>query len=642
MASQAPGTFLSANPGFSNLAIANADPANWTWDDPERGRWEKGGVVWQRFANKWRNAEGFDRENPSGTMVDGLDLPASQDHSLMIRNCYVEAEKLVWKNAVSLPDTGVIITGQPGIGKTLFIWYLLLRLLRMGQVILLHVADEDVLFYTDGVYCPSQDVKGSHLPSPVAGSLIWSLFDLGPEERVPAFVIHPRCFPVQGPSPNLSLYNWWKQRGPDYTVFPLWTLKELEIVARHSPKFGLFSEQLDNVIQMDNWKDSDFLSTVSNPGLVGFLQEIFPKRGLPKSFEDAFDILLNGLISRFGVIPQQVFRAMFGNFNRVAETHDSALTISFDELQKAADDLSRGDPFADVKGPSYRLISLNNVGSLESKVLQIEFLSPVVSEKFSKRLWDESRVKACSMIKHFLTMPQTRGLAGSMFEPYAHRCIADPDETDGTWALRLMSSGNDPNSFVLNDPESSETVPGFPKTKRQLLSFQLGDLLAFDDKYYIPTIINHPLFDSFAQHLWLLQMTTSSSHKGSPKGYLVAEDIIGQIQRQREPGQPSQAEKPDLKGKGKAVEPLSVEVNYVLVRPAGEKEHKWSLPKGWDQERNVYLLELPLDHDINKVQKADKKKRKRQHPRPDQSGRRGKEGINFCNYQYKAVSEVEE
>ena len=43
-------------------------------------------------------------------------LVCRQDYSLMIRNCYVEAEKLVWKNAVRLPKTGVIITGQPGIG----------------------------------------------------------------------------------------------------------------------------------------------------------------------------------------------------------------------------------------------------------------------------------------------------------------------------------------------------------------------------------------------------------------------------------------------------------------------------------------------------------------------------------------------
>ncbi|KAF8310246.1 hypothetical protein F5887DRAFT_581389 [Amanita rubescens] len=65
---------------------------------------------------------------------------------------------------------------------------------------------------------------------------------------------------------------------------------------------------------------------------------------------------------------------------------------------------------------------------------------------------------------------------------------------------------------------------------------------------------------------------------------------------------------PCLKGEGKAEEPLSVEVNYVLVRPAGEREHKWVLPEGWEQRRNVYLLELPLD---DEVQKSDQKIRKR-------------------------------
>ena len=361
---------------------------------------------------------------------------------------------------------------------------------------------------------------------------------------------------------------------------------------------------------MDNWNDPDFLSKVRNPGLVEFLQNIFLEEGPPESFKEAFDILLNGLVSRFGGIPRQVFGAMFENFKKAAEVHDSALTMSFEELQKV-------DPFADMKGPSHRIISLNNVGTLESKVLQIDFLSPDVSKKFSKRLWDEPQVKARSMIKHFLAMPQTRSLAGSMFKPFAHRCIANPDETGGTWTLRLMSNGEDSNTFVLRDPsEPSETVPGFPRIKRELLSFQPKDLVhLYDNVYYTPTTSNH-LFDSFvigfstppeAQRLWLLQMTvtTSDSHKGSQKGYLVVQDIIEQIRwQQREHGQPSQTKKPGLKGKGKAEELLSVEVNYVLVCPAGERERKWDFPEGWEQQRNVYLLELSLDYD----QKTRKRK----------------------------------
>lgn len=196
---------------------------------------------------------------------------------------------------------------------------------------------------------------------------------------------------------------------------------------------------LRNAIREGCWKNPEFLSN-SNPSVFKFLEEIFPKEGPPESFEEAFDILLNGLISRFGFIPRQVFRAMFVDFQRVADKHDSALNTSFEELQKAADDLSREDPSADAKGPWHRLISLNNVGTLESKKLEIDFLSPAIAEKFVTRLFDESQVKARSTIKHFLTMPQTRGLAGSFFEPFAHRLILNPDNTDGTWALRSTSS----------------------------------------------------------------------------------------------------------------------------------------------------------------------------------------------------------
>ena len=99
----------------------------------------------------------------------------------------------------------------------------------MKQVVLLHVARQDALFYNDGVYCASRDATSTDLPSPGAGLFIWSLFDLRPQEMVPEFVVHLRCFPVQGPSPNSDFYNWRKERGPHYAVFPLWTLEELEL-----------------------------------------------------------------------------------------------------------------------------------------------------------------------------------------------------------------------------------------------------------------------------------------------------------------------------------------------------------------------------------------------------------------------------
>jgi len=120
--------------------------------------------------------------------------------------------------------------------------------------------------------------------------------------------------------------------------------------------------------------------------------------------------------------------------------------------------------------------------------------------------------------------------------------------------------------------------------------------LLYDNVYYTPAIVNNPLFVvgfpplPQPQQLWLRQMTTSKSHKGPQMGYAVVQEIIERIERQREPNQPPPAKKPDLKGKGKAKEaeePLSVEVNYVLVRPAGQEEHEWVLLEGWDEPNGV-------------------------------------------------------
>ena len=142
-------------------------------------------------------------------------------------------------------------------------------------------------------------------------------------------------------------------------------------------------------------------------------------------------------------------------------------------------------------------------------------------------------------------MPQMRGLAGLVF---AHCCIANPGETGGTWALRLVSSSKGSNSFVLHDLESSEMAPSFLQIKQELLSFQPKDLgHLYDNVYYTLTIIKHPLFNSFIIGF----STPRGSTSGLQKGYLVAQDIIEQIQQQCGPGQPSQEKKPDLKGKGK-------------------------------------------------------------------------------------------
>ena len=116
-------------------------------------------------------------------------------------------------------------------GKTLFLCYLLIRLLRMKQPVLLYLTSTtSLLFWNRKVYTSPTDKV--HLPTPLDNStlFIWSLFDVKGREEPPDIATYMRCFPVQAPSPSDSRHTIWrKEQGPLFAVFPLWTRKELTI-----------------------------------------------------------------------------------------------------------------------------------------------------------------------------------------------------------------------------------------------------------------------------------------------------------------------------------------------------------------------------------------------------------------------------
>jgi hypothetical protein len=119
-------------------------------------------------------------------------------------------------------------------GKTLFQYYVLVRLLQQKQVVLfLSRSGQDLyLFYHDGVHTiPTASLKDASLPRPstlLSDVFIWSLFDI-PERNEPnTLLVFPPCVPVQTTSPDPCRYKTWdKQRSPLFTALPLWTRDEL-------------------------------------------------------------------------------------------------------------------------------------------------------------------------------------------------------------------------------------------------------------------------------------------------------------------------------------------------------------------------------------------------------------------------------
>ena len=117
-------------------------------------------------------------------------------------------------------------------GKTLFHYYLLVRLLQRRQVVLFSLYKEMAfLFYHNEVYTVNVNaLDATVLPHPISSSdvFIWSLFDIHEPREPDNFLVTLPRFPVQTTSPDPIQYKTWeKQHTPLLTGLPLWTRDEL-------------------------------------------------------------------------------------------------------------------------------------------------------------------------------------------------------------------------------------------------------------------------------------------------------------------------------------------------------------------------------------------------------------------------------
>ncbi len=136
---------------------------------------------------------------------------------------------------VVLPNFALVIDNSCFIGKTLFLIYLLVRLLQLKQVVLFTLDNERLyLFYHKKVYTTYIPQLNAiqpelQLPKPKTSKVfIWSLFDVRMEQEPELLLVRQPCFPVQAASPDPIRFKIWsKERSPLHFGLPLWTPKEL-------------------------------------------------------------------------------------------------------------------------------------------------------------------------------------------------------------------------------------------------------------------------------------------------------------------------------------------------------------------------------------------------------------------------------
>ena len=522
-------------------------------------------------------------------------------------------------------------------GKTLFNYYLLVRLLQRKQVILFSPDGERVfLFYDKEVYAVSMETLAGgdvSLPNPESSSnvFIWSLFDIREPKEPKSFLVTRPCFPVQTALPNPDRYQTWeKERMPLLTGLPLWTHDELVQGYVLQITFLFTSERTLPRLQYQDQYHSllDALRKVYGssslspsapssdplavyPGARALLEERYSEEDTaPPSPEDALDYLLDAAIDRFGHSARDVFGAVF-NFSEMTRRHKDAFDLTYKQLRDAVSALSKNR--SANHSISHRILALSPVdqGPFMRVGWDVDFKSDWISRNVLQKLGEAKDDEICEQISFFQNISQARGLARRLLEPFAHRLIANT--TDGFWPLINMKfNATDAPLLTLDRDFPVQDNVRFIKVKRELVKLQsianLSTCLKHNS-YYVPTDPNFPLFDAFiiefdyansSAILWVLQMTMSRTHEGSTRGYQKIREIIAILKDELREDSPQKRRK---MAEGQAITPL-VQVRFLLVVPKDESQSqnlRWQFPKGWSQNRrrndhngNVYRLEVPL------------------------------------------------
>ena len=192
---------------------------------------------------------------------------------------------------------------------------------------------------------------------------------------------------------------------------------------------------------------------------------------------------------------------------------------------------------------------------------------------------------------HFRGASDSSTLAGWVFEAIVHRMFSDGWRSEPTpQPIRMASNGCVPPVFSADPCSSTPDTSLFFEplradtkvvTRVDFTDRQLSGVTLDNGKYYIPTVANDSLIDSFTidsdrpSHtvvISIFQITIFTTHGGSSEGYLHIRKIMRHVRGL-------------LKEKKFDA---AVKVVYFLVCPDYKSQHEWRMPVDWEKSTKVY------------------------------------------------------
>ena len=157
----------------------------------------------------------------------GNDIPSTSLNNLYIRESY--------RTIASSINPGInkaIITGTPGIGKSLFMIYLLWKLVKEGKRVFVVYDEENFYFDEHGVVF-SLETLPEKSNSSFWNETLWCLFDAKGKTYSDLHILpYKKCTFILSTSPRREMLNDFKKPPrPQVFYMPLWTETELKTIA---------------------------------------------------------------------------------------------------------------------------------------------------------------------------------------------------------------------------------------------------------------------------------------------------------------------------------------------------------------------------------------------------------------------------
>jgi len=312
---------------------------------------------------------------------------------------------------------------------------------------------------------------------------------------------------------------------------------------------------------------------------------------LPKFDEtEAFKILVRNATEEFGFAPRDVYNGVF-SLPTVKRKHATKIKdLGYSELMSIADTFTKNCLLNNL---SHQVVAVQPCKySTYLDDWTIDFKSPRIAKEVVRLMLSlEHRYLRDT---YHLLRNISPGMGGALFEAIAHRVLCGNDvpqptnmirstETPPTFTapqvLRSITTDSDDGT-----PSTFPTPPPYKTVKDHItlnLLHGLREVTSDDNRYYVPTSATNPLFDSFtvafdpdnhAAVVSVFQITTSTEHRGSADGYLLIRKIIARAR-----------ELLSCPPRRKA----NISVRYVLVCPDDGSQHRWTMPKGWNEDNTV-------------------------------------------------------